>query len=108
MDRDTISGQRQNLRSTTDGAERGGQGNASAGTNTSEGTNERQDDRRNRQRHQRATATAGVDPAGLVLDGNPCCLGGWAVESGSVDTLSNSKGRQVGSDEKDEQLAASA
>ena len=73
-----------------------------------EATNERTYDRRNRQGHQRATATAGADPAGVVLDGRVLRVGRGAFEPGSVDTLPDAKGLQVGGDKKDEPLAASA
>lgn len=40
--------------------------------------NDTTNDRRNGQRHQRATAGAGADPDGMVLDGETRCLGGGA------------------------------
>lgn len=54
--------------------------NASAkrGDRTSEGTNDRTHHRRNRAGHQRATATAGADPHGVVLDGPVRGLGSGA------------------------------
>ena len=70
--------------------------------------NDTTNDRRDRQGHQRATATAGADPAGLVLDGKVLRLGGGAVAAWPVGTLPDGNGMQMGSVAKDEQLAASA
>ena len=70
--------------------------------------NDTTDHRRNRAGHQRATATAGADPAGLVLDGKVLRLGCGAVAAWPVGALPDGNGMQMGSIAKDEQLAASA
>ena len=70
--------------------------------------NDTTDDRRDGQGHQRATATAGADPAGVVLDREIRCLGGGAVAAWPVGALPDGSGMQMGSIAKDEQLAASA
>ena len=71
--------------------------------------NDTTNDRRNGQGHQRATAGgAGIDPAGLVLDGAFLRVGDWSDAARSVGALPDAKGLQMGGDAKDSQLAASA
>ena len=69
--------------------------------------NDTTNDRRDGQRHQRATGAAGADPDGVVLDRAFLCVGCGAVAAWPVGALPDGNGMQMGSSEKDEQLAAS-